>query len=153
MKIFVTYGTGTKEEFETKTPTGIQPLENESVEEIYAESVIEKVPNLISFVEDIYRVLRPGGKATLTSPHFCHVNSWASPLTIRGIGETSLNFASKEWRDAAKFTEANIIANFEVLGQFVVDQETLARSDEAKNFWIKRYTNVAQSIIFTLNKK
>lgn len=153
MKILFTYGSNTKEGFTPYVPGTTDLLVHESVEEIAAEDVIGKVPNLIKFVEECYRLLRPEGKLTCSAPHYSSSLAWTSPLTVRGIAESSLNFASKDWREQSKFTDATINANFEVAGNFVVDQETLARSDDAKQFWMKRYSNVVQSVILCLTKK
>lgn len=153
VKLAFTYGTQPKEGFELCVPTVTTHLKDESVDEIVGDYVIEKVPNLILFIEECYRILRPGGKAVFTSPNAASSTAWISPLTVRGICESTLNFSSKDWREQYKFTDYTMRADFEVTGQFVVDQEALARSDEAKNFWLKRYMNVAQGIIFTLTKK
>ena len=153
MKIYFTFGSDLKEGFVPQVPMTTSILADESVDEIVGDYVIEKVPDLVAFIDECYRLLRPGAKATLTAYHFANTLAWTSPLVRRGISETSLNFASKDWREASKFSDCFVKANFEVNGSFAVDQESQNRSDEAKSFWVKRYLNVAHQVIFTLTKK
>lgn len=153
MKLYFTYGSDLKEGFVPQVPMTTSILADESVDEIVGDYVIEKVPDLAAFIDECYRLLRPGSKAIFTAYHFGNTLAWTSPITKRGISETSLNFASKDWRAAAKFSDCIVKADFEVTGAFSVDQESQNRSDEAKTFWIKRYLNVAHQVIFTLTKK
>lgn len=152
-KIYFDYREKTREGFETKLPMGTYQLANESVAEIQGENVLEKIPNLIAFIDECYRLLPTGGTAIFSAPHFAHANSWASPLNVRGIAETSLNFASKDWREQTQYTEATVLANFEVQVSFAVEEAISARAEEVRTFWMHRYLNVAQAILFTLTKK
>lgn len=152
MKIYFTYDTDDKEGFITKTPDIRGGLESDSVDEIEG-NVIEKVENLVLFIEECYRILRVGGTAKFTAPYYTSALAWASPKTVRGVSEATLNFASKDWRVANKYTEEPIICDFEVVGNFCVDTSYTQRADEVKAFWLKHYNNVAQAVIFTLTKK
>jgi SAM-dependent methyltransferase len=155
VKIFFTYSTDAKEGHDSRLPgyTNKEMYQDGSVDEIIGDNVIEKVPNLVAFIEECYRLLKPGGKAVFTSPHYSSGAAWASPLVVRGVCESTLNFSSKEWRTQYKFSEVPTVIDFEVTGQMAVDQDTLCRNDEAKAFWMKRFTNVVQHIILTLVKK
>lgn len=150
VKVYYTYDTTEKEGFVCRTPNSFS--ENDSVDEIEG-NVIEKVPDLVQFIEECYRVLRVGGTAKFTAPYYTSALAWGSPLNIRGVSEATLNFASKDWRVANKYTEADVRCDFEVVGNFIVDQGYTQRADEVKSFWLKHYNNVAQAVIFTLTKK
>ena len=152
MKILFTYGSETKEGFESVVPNTTALIPPDSVDEIEG-SVIEKVPDLIKFIEECYRLLKIGGVAKFSSPHYASNLAWGSPLAKRGVSELTLNFASKDWRTQYKFTDAEVISNFEVVGNFAVEASCMQRSDDARGFWLRRYNNVAQAIIFTLTKK
>ena len=153
MKIYFSFGSETREDFGTLHPSATANIEADSIEEIQGQDVLEKVPNLISFIEECYRILKPGAKAIFSSPHFVNVAAWRSPLTIRGIGEQSLNFSDKKWREETKYTEASVSCDFEVQGSFALEQDVMNRSEEARQFWMRRYVNVAQAVMFTLIKK
>ena len=153
MKIFFTYTAEKKEGFESRVPGGTKDLEADSVDEIQAENVLEKVDDIIVFIEECYRILRKDSKIIFSSPYYASSNAWTSPKTKRGICENSLVFASKVWREANKFSEADILADFEVTGQFAVEAEVTYRNVDVQAFWTKRYNNVAQAVLFTLTKK
>lgn len=152
-KIYFTYSNEQKEGFVPQVPMTTSILTNESVDEIFGDLVIEKVPDLIAFIEECYRILRPGGKATFASPHYTNAKAWASPLNKRGVSEFTLNFASKDWRDANKYGEAQVVANFEVQGSFALEEGFMQRSEDARQFFMKHYNNVAQAVLLSLTKK
>ncbi|OQB10447.1 MAG: hypothetical protein BWY21_00368 [Parcubacteria group bacterium ADurb.Bin216] len=153
MKLYFSYGLEEREGFVTANPEDLSFYENESIEEIQGQDVLEKVPDLIYFIDECYRILKPGSKCVFSSQHFANSGAWRSPLTKRGISEQSLNFASKEWREQFKFTEAEVSADFEVLGSFAIEQDVLQRNEETRAFWMRRYLNIANCVFFTLNKK
>lgn len=152
MKIYFTLDKKEREGFETKDPIYAASFEADSVDEITGEAVLEKVKNLIFFIEACYRILKSGGKATFTAPYYASFQAWADPRNIRGISQASLNFADKKWRDQNNCSELSS-ADFEVLCNLAVDLQATQRSDMAKEFWLNRYTNVVQSVMFTLTKR
>lgn len=44
------------------------PLDNESVDVVTSMAVIEHLQNVVSFPEEIYRILKPGGACIITTP-------------------------------------------------------------------------------------
>ncbi len=60
-------------------------LEADSCEEIFANQVIEHVPDLRAFFTEIHRVAASGCKVTLTTPHYSSHNSWADPTHIHHL--------------------------------------------------------------------
>src|ERR1700751_2644070 len=49
------------------------PWKNNSVDEVYCSHFIEhlEVPERIHFVNELYRVLKPGATALIITPHWC----------------------------------------------------------------------------------
>jgi len=152
-KLYLTYSEKTRDGFTSILPEGLKAIEAETVEEIQGEEVVEKIQDLVSFIEDCYRVLVKEGKMTLSSPYYASARAWASPLAIRGVSEMTLNFASKDWREANKWTEKFVKANFEVAGSFAVEESVSHRAEEVRQFWMNKYLNVAQAVILVLTKK
>lgn len=151
-RLLFTYENKTKEGYTSIVPLQTSHLTADTILEIEGYDVLEKVENFIAFLDDCYRLLLPGSKASFTSPHYASSQAWQSPLNKRAISEKSLNFASKAWREANKYTEASVICDFTVTGSFAMEEAVLQRSDEARAFWMTRYTNVAQAIMFELVK-
>jgi len=154
MKIYLSFGREEKEGYEKKNVADLPQLQDESVEEIQALEVIEKVGSLIDFICECYRVLKPEGKAIFTSQYYTSIGAWKHPANRRGISEQSLNFADKNWREANNFYCGSLKdCDFEVIGSFAMEQDLMARADDARAFWMRRYCNVVQAIMFTLTKK
>ena len=152
-KIYFTYGAESKDGFITQLPMTTSILEKETVTEIYGQEVLEKVPDLVAFIEECYRLLKPGGTATFSSCYFNTARAWISPRVVRGIGEFSLNFADKQWREANKFSELQVIADFEVKGNFAIEETFMTRSDDARQWFVRYYGNVVQTVLFVLTKR
>lgn len=152
MKIHFTYSSEPKEGFDLHSPDVFADLQNDSVDEISADCA-HQVPDLIKFIDECYRVLKLDAKVILTCPHFTSMKAWISPLTKRALCEGSLNFCSKDWREKTKYTEATVLSNFEVAGDFAVADMAQLRSAETKGFWLQRYNNVIEALVLTLTKK
>ena len=150
--LLFTYSNEEKEGFTVCVPGASLPYDAETFDEIES-SCIHTVPNLVAFVEECYRLLKPGGIAKLSAPHYRHDLAWQSPLTKRAVSELSLNFASKQWRELNKYSEVDLVCDFEVAGNFAIEQSYMQRSDDARGFMMKSYSNVIQAVIFTLTKK
>ncbi len=154
MKLYFTYGNETREGCKSIVPgTTYLDYADHSAEEICGENILEKVPNLVQFIDECHRLLPSGGKAIFSAPYFATANAWVSPLTVRGISESSLCFADKAWREANKFSEAFVRSDFQVEGQFAVFQDNENRHEEVRRFWTQRYLNTVQAILFTLTKR
>jgi SAM-dependent methyltransferase len=55
---------------------GRWPYEDNKFDVIFSEQVIEHLHNTRLFVEEIYRVLKPGGTAIVTSENLCSLLNW-----------------------------------------------------------------------------
>jgi hypothetical protein len=153
MKLHLTYGTDKKEGFEERLPDALAAIADESVDEINGHDVLEKVPNLHQFLEHCFRVLRWDSVCNFSSTYFASSEAFSSPLAKRGISELSLNFANKAWREANNYSELDVIANFEILGNFAIEDKVMCRAVEVRTHWTTHYQNVVKRIIFTLTKK
>ena len=60
-------------------------IEADSCTEIYANQVIEHMPDLCAFIAEIHRIAADGCRVTLTTPHYSSHNSWADPTHIHHL--------------------------------------------------------------------
>jgi len=60
-------------------------IEDSSCTEIYANQVIEHIPDLRLFFSEMYRVAKDGCKIRLTTPHYSSYNSWGDPTHIHHL--------------------------------------------------------------------
>lgn len=153
MRLYFSLDKKEREGFTTYDPESSEWFENADVEEIAGEAILEKVKDIIYFIEMCSAVLKPGATATFTAPYFASWQAWSDPRNIRGISQGSLNFADKNWREQNNCPDL-CKADFEVGCNMAIDATAAnGRSEATKEFWINRYNNVVQSLLFTLKKK
>ncbi|MBW7996075.1 MAG: methyltransferase domain-containing protein [Candidatus Glassbacteria bacterium] len=68
------------------------PLASGSVDEIVAEHVMEHVPDLVRLMEEIHRVLAPGGLLRVEVPYFAHPDAFRDPTHVRFFTWGSLDY-------------------------------------------------------------
>jgi len=66
------------------------PLDDNSVELITADHVIEHLPEVFKVMEELHRILAPGGKLVVRTPHFSR--GFSHPEHRRGFGATFPNY-------------------------------------------------------------
>lgn len=65
-----------------KTPW---PISNGEFDKVIASHVIEHVQDMVPFMREIHRILKPGGTVVVYTPHFSSVNSWTDPTHVRHL--------------------------------------------------------------------
>ncbi len=55
------------------------PLEENSVDKVFAKHIIEHLEDPRAFLREIYRILKPGGTAFVETPHFTSYVAYAEP--------------------------------------------------------------------------
>ena len=65
------------------------PFCNDSFDEIRALHVVEHVEDVIRFMEELHRILRPGGRLYLLTPHYTDVGSFRDPTHRRHLNSYS----------------------------------------------------------------
>lgn len=76
------------------------PFDDNVADEILARDVIEHMPNFtaggqstpIEFVRECWRILQPGGKLFMTTPHWASPNMWIDPTHVRGFDVKSFDY-------------------------------------------------------------
>ena len=153
VNIYLTFEEKTKENYDSRIPSVTSDIASDSIDDIFGDGVLEKVKDLPAFINECYRILKVGSKANFHGAYYNSAKAWSSPFNIRGVSEMSLNFASKDWREQTKYSEATILANFDVAANFAIEESCVQRAEETRNFWMQRYSNIVQIVCFTLTKK
>ena len=85
------------------------PFEDGEFEVVYANQVFEHIPNLIGLVEEIHRILAPGGILVAHVPYFR--SSWAAvdPTHVRQFSINSMDYFSEGnyYHDQYRFSEVS----------------------------------------------
>lgn len=129
------------------------PFEDESVDEIECSHYVEHVDDLISFMDECHRILKPGGKMSVIAPYYSSIRAWQDPTHVRAISEMTWFYYNKEWRNANKLDHYGIRSDFDFVWGYAWVQPWASRSEEARNFALNHYINVVSDIYVTLTKK
>jgi predicted SAM-dependent methyltransferase len=123
------------------------------IDEIYCSHYIEHVTDLFKFMDECWRILKKGGKMTVISPYYNSVRAWMDPTHKRAISEFTFCYFNKEWRDREKLEHYDVYCDFDFTYGYAIEQMWMLRSEEARAFAMKHYTNVINDIIITLTKR
>lgn len=68
------------------------PLKTNSVDVVYMSHIIEHVKNLLSFMEEVYRVCRPGAEIRVVAPYYTSRGAFRDPTHVRFITEDTFQY-------------------------------------------------------------
>lgn len=152
---------------------GNWPFKDNSVEEAHASHFLEHLTNFeskwerVNFFNELYRVLKPGAKATLIFPHWASTRYYGDPTHKEPFSEMGFYYLSREWRigNSAKGLGANaphsdISCNphgydcdFEAVWGNAMHQTLTTRNTEYQQFAMAWYKEAIQDLHATLTKK
>lgn len=69
---------------------GKLPFEDNTFKEVYAFHILEHIKNLIPLMNEIYRVMKIGGKLLIKVPQ--NEGIWADPTHVRGFSKLSWRY-------------------------------------------------------------
>jgi predicted SAM-dependent methyltransferase len=139
------------------------PIESESVEEIYCSHYIEHIPHdinnlndrrdgFIQFMDEIYRIMKPGAKATLVAPYYTSERAFQDPTHHRYITKGSFHYFNKEWRDMNKLSHYGINSNFDISYSYYITNELTLKSKEIREQAFEHDWNAIDDLITELIK-
>jgi SAM-dependent methyltransferase len=129
------------------------PLEDDSVDEIVCSHYIEHTKDLIKFVDEMYRIMKKGAKATIVAPYYASMRAIQDPTHVRSICEATFLYFNKGWRDTNKLDHYQIASDFDFSYGYSVSPEWTNRSEDARVFAMKHYINVINDIHVILTKR
>jgi SAM-dependent methyltransferase len=99
------------------------PIEDSSFDHVLLQDVIEHVDDPMRVAGELHRILRPGGRLTLRTPHFSSVLAYSDPThrhfysttAIRYLAEPAFAHYSRE-RYRVEFVELDMWLPFRALG-------------------------------------
>ena len=123
-------------------------------------------PQRIHFVNELHRVLIPGGSCEIITPHWCSTRAYGD-LTHQWppVSEMWFFYLNRDWRLGDKNTGANAPHNdikynpsgyscdFAATWSYTMHPELVNRNQEFQSEAIKFSKEAAQDIIATLTKK
>lgn len=106
------------------------PLPANHFERIYAHDVVEHLGDLKAFMEEVHRLLTPGGVVEITTPHFSSANSFTDPTHRHHLGCSSFDY----------FTDGSAW-NFYSPARFKVAERILVFQHSLTNRFVARWAN------------
>jgi len=128
------------------------PFNDNSVDEIFCSHYIEHVPDLVSFANELYRIMKPGAKATIIAPYYSSIRAWQDPTHVRAISENTFQYFRKDWREARRLDHYPIVVDFEVVCGYKLAPDWRNKEGAELEFAMKHYINVVDDIIVEMLK-
>jgi hypothetical protein len=129
------------------------PFDDDSVDELFCSHYIEHTPDLISFANELHRIMRVGAKAQIIAPYYSSIRAWQDPTHLRAISENTFLYFNREWRMMNRLDHYAIFTDFDFEYRFILDPSWVNKSNEELTFAIKHYINVVTDIDVSLIKR
>ncbi len=129
------------------------PFEDNSVDAIFCSHYIEHTPDLISFANELHRILKVGAKAEIIAPYYSSIRAWQDPTHLRAISENTFLYFNKGWREINRLDHYPIVSDFDFEYSYIIDPAWRGKNDDELKFAIKHYINVVSDIHTILTKR
>ncbi len=141
------------------------PFEDNSIEEVYCSHFLEHLnhssesPQRVQFMNELYRILIPGGKATIITPHWASNRAYGDfTHADKPVSEMFYYYINKEWRknnapdNDIEWNPKGYSCNFAASWGYSLREDIVKRSVDYQQYAIQNYKEVAQDIIATITK-
>jgi SAM-dependent methyltransferase len=138
------------------------PLADRCVDEICSAHCLEHFtsPERCHFINELWRVLKDDGKATIVVPHWSTCRAYGDPThQWPPMGEFFWYYLDREWRmKEAPHTDMQHLpwgydTDFETVWGYGIAPPVLTRSSEFQTFALNHYREAVYDIHATLTKK
>lgn len=121
--------------------------EESSINEINCEHFVEHVRNLKRFMENVWKILVPGGTMKIVAPYWSHIGADQDFTHVRRINEMTFKYFNKPTLNAMNIGHYSVECDFDiVLTRFIFEPEWTDRSEEAREWARIHYLNVVREI-------
>lgn len=140
------------------------PFEDNSVDEIFCSHFIEHLPMdyvehngknkdlLFAFMDEVHRILKPGGKAHFIFPNAKSSRAFQDPTHRRFIPEQTVAYFNKQWRELNKLDHYNVECDFTFQTGRAENASIVTRNQEYKQFATQHYWDVVDDIHWIMFK-
>ena len=136
--------------------------EDDSVEEVHCSHFVEHLTaqERVAFFNELYRVLKPGAKATIITPHWASNRAYGDPThQWPPVAEMAFYYLSKEWRSTQaphtdkQYNPDGFSCDFQATWGYGMRQDLMVRNQEYQQFALANYKEAAQDLHATLVKR
>lgn len=68
------------------------PFQDDSVTAVYLHNIVEHMPDLITFMEELYRICESGAKVYIRTPYYASREAFVDPTHVRFITEATFEY-------------------------------------------------------------
>jgi SAM-dependent methyltransferase len=133
---------------------GDTPLEDDSVDEVYASHLVEHLtwPERVHFFNELHRVLKAGAKATIVIPHWASSRFYGDPTHKEPMSEFAFYYLLKSWRDA-NAPHTDYVCDFDATWGYSLHPALTTRNTDYQQNAIAWWKEACQDTIATLTKR
>jgi len=137
------------------------PWKDSTVEEAHSSHCLEHftAKERVHYINELYRVLKPGAKATIIVPHWASCRAYGDPThQWPPVSEFFWFYLSRAWRMAnAPHTDISNLpwgfnVNFECTWGYALEPGVASRNQEHQQYALTYYKEAASDMISTLTK-
>lgn len=138
------------------------PWRDSSIAEANSSHFIEHLDSRgrCHFVNELYRVLVPGGKCQIIAPHWASCRAYGDPTHVwPPVSEFWFYYLDKNWRAGnaphtdAKYLPWGFSCDFEVTWGWNMHQQIAMKNQEGQQFAFQFYKEAIQDIVATFTKR
>lgn len=132
------------------------PWPSESVEAIWCSHYVEHVVDLVAFMNECHRILRPGAEMTVMFPYQHSDRAWQDPTHVRALNLVSFDYYDATARAGLGPGYDAIVADFEIVDRELIVAEEVAKAlaPEPVPEWMLRHcVNVIDDGIVKLRRR
>jgi SAM-dependent methyltransferase len=116
------------------------PLQDNSFREVRAVHVIEHVGDVIRMMEEVHRLLAPGGRAFIATPHYTDFSSFCDPTHRWHLNSYSLRYFGEDnagygYYSQARFREIFVRVKLLALWRYLGFEFLVNRFPHFRRFW------------------
>jgi len=139
------------------------PIESESADEVHCSHYIEHIPHniynpndqrdgLFQFIDEVYRILKPGGKFTIVTPYLTSFRAFQDPTHQRFICKETFSYFNKAWMDTNKLTHYGVKSNFDATFSYYITNDLTLKSKEIREQAFEHDWNAIDDLLVELIK-
>lgn len=140
------------------------PFDDNAVDEAYANHFLEHLTNLnganerVHFFNELYRVLKTGGKARINIPHWNSDRYYGDPTHKEPFSEMGVYYLNREWRDSQaphtdiKWNPHGYNCHFDAALGYVIHPALRSRNYEDQQYAMKWFRGAVFELHLHLTK-
>lgn len=113
----------------------------------------EEKDGFVKFINEVYRILKPGGKVHIVSPYYTSMRAFGDPTHTRYIADSSLWYLSREWMETNNLSHYGLDCDFDVKLSYYITNEMTLKSEHVRNEAFQHDWNAVDDVIIELTKK